>query len=302
MRLKKILLAMLRVALSLGGCNKESTFEQSVNYRTYNVVFPLKSQAEPTFSEAHYLFHFTDNLSDSFSTSIQVGYEELKVDVSGFRSQSASTPNGGMFTIEGGTGKAGNDQTVTDISGAVTGIVYYSMEEVIGIPTISPSEYGPHTFLSYKIGDSYLVKTFFPDLYFKGTTNTQYKYKGEDKTYENKNILYRLVFNKFFNKADLVIYEGKFAAEQPSSGVYKYLVLKNLPVVFKDGGYSIEASNIIPQYPEGGTLESQQYFVFNRISIKSGQDTLADISIDFDVAGMYKGEFRGACAVTNILK
>lgn len=299
--MKKFFLAALPALFLLTGCNKDASFEETYSYKTYNIIYPINSTRKPSVGYGNYKFHFIDNLPESFTISdLYIGSEEYSLTVSGFTSRSGFTDNGSLFEFSGGKGSLSNGLQVNDLHGCVTGIVNYAMDSVIGIPPISPDEYGPHCFIDYKLGDKYLVKTIFRDIYFKGTTNTWYNYKGEEKTYMNSEILYRIVFNSTFDKADLVIYKGKFAEEQPTQAVYKYLLLKDLPVVLKDGGFTIEGDNIVPLYPEGDQLEMQPRFVFNDIKIKNTSDNLSKINITYNVAGQYKGEFNGSYAETNI--
>lgn len=301
--MKKTVLAFAGMALLLSSCNnKESVFEITSSYFAYNLIVPADG-AEPFVTKSNYLFKFSNETLESFSSSdFSLGAGNYTFSTGVLNSKQGATVDGGGLFIFSGNGGTVDNMPLTDINGSVTGIVNYTPRPVIGLRTIEANKYGPLMFASFNVGDKYKVKTFFNDLYFSGTTKTKYQLQGEDKTYETTGILYRLVFASDFKTASLVIYDGKFAAEQPDKGVYDYLLLTNLPVKLTSTGYEISANGIIPQYEEGGALENQTRYMFNNIEIKNNGQDLSEISIKYSVAGMYYGEFLGQCAVTTLWK
>lgn len=301
--MKKLYFATLGVLALLCSCSTEGSYEATATYKTYNFVFPTDESEEPSVAPADYDFHFTSDMEgDVTCTDFKLAGENNTLTISGYNYKTSWFEGlGSQFVFEGGTGSVkGLNLPVKDFKGIVTSAIAYTTSPVIGITTISPNLYGPHVLLSYNLGDKYHVKTYFKDTYFKGETVTWYNYNNEEKSFTNKGITYRLVFSSDFKTASLVIYNGKFAAEQPDKAVYEYLLLENLPVTLKYETFSISATNVIPLYPEGGKLELQPRYLFNDIKVETLNDNMGRVKISFNVAGMYKGEFTGSCMLTDL--
>lgn len=298
--MKKLYVIAASLALLAASCEEESALEFSQNYVASNLVIPADGSTKPYVTNGNYLMNFKNSDVQSMAVSgLKLGGQDASFTTGPLATQAASTTIGALFVFSGSGGVA-DGMPVTDIQGAVTGVINYTQRPVIGITTIPAIDYGPLIFASYKIGDKYLVKTFFKDMYYNGSTTTTYTYKGEDKTYTNESIMYRVVFSQDFATASLVIYDGKFAAEQPDKGVYDYLLLADLPVTWSADGFSIKATNVIPQYEEGGVLEQQARYMFDNIVLTNTEGKLSLMTLDFEVAGMYKGHFEGKCGVTSL--
>lgn len=166
---------------------------------------------------------------------------------------------------------------------------YDNSVEVPGYPT------GNLPFAALVLGftcDDYEVHTFPSQCWFTGTTNTNYADKdGTQVFYENKNISYRIMINAAKNKADVVIYKGKFADKAPEIPA---MLLRDMDIEYGLGTYSIVGVNVIPEVVGDGGLTPYQMFMFNSFKLTTLDMELTSANIEFDVAGKYHGSFMGS--------
>lgn len=155
-----------------------------------------------------------------------------------------------------------------------------------------PSSAETAFFLSYAVGDLANVRTFMSDACYVGSTQTIYSYNGDNKTYSNADVIYRVCFKQAHKKADLLIYHAKFAEEQPE---IQAMLLKDLDVTINANGYTIRnnSGDIVPEVYEAGELIPNARYPFNSIVISSSNEQLSEVSIIFTVAGSFQGTFRG---------
>lgn len=168
----------------------------------------------------------------------------------------------------------------------------------IGISELKSTSFFP--VISF-VADNVLVRTFWPDATFLGTTTTSY---GEPVTnYENKQIGYRVIMNlkdKGKYTADVYLLNAKFAEAAPQISVIR---LKELPVEFNASGISIKATDKIPEMIMSGNVtssngEATNYvpmpsFTFNEFSFAQTGD-LTSATIRYKVAGKYSATFTGS--------
>lgn len=155
----------------------------------------------------------------------------------------------------------------------------------------------PAVLMNYYVGN-YNVKSIPLDAVYLGTTTTT---MGESVPYQNKEIGYRIQLNSKDNKytAMFVIYNAQFADKMPK---LEAIVLKDLPVEFKNGSYSIKAENVVPKMPEAGQLTDNDKYTFESLDISFSGELLNTANIRFDIKGGFKGTFSGSYVNPDILK
>lgn len=150
---------------------------------------------------------------------------------------------------------------------------------------------------SYKVGNELDVTLFTTDASFFGTTETTFP----GGTYSSGDIIYRIFIDVKKNKADLVLYNAKFADKAP---VLPVIYVPGLDVTFSKGNYVIKGENIIPRIPEGSdkdtvngsgqTTTENPKFIFNEFRMETVPGTLmSTVDVEYKVAGIYEGQFRG---------
>ena len=171
---------------------------------------------------------------------------------------------------------------------------YYNPDDMIIIPGYARDPaYRCYVTGYYEMGDEYAVATFQSDLFFMGETTTSYNIAGEDKTYTNTDMLYRIVMDIAKNKADMIIYQARFASEMPNP--LKAIVIPGLDLTFTPAGYILEGKDIIPSMLESNQLVEMPAFTFNEISVNTTNKDMTKASINYQVAGRYAGSFTGSC-------
>ncbi len=297
MKTSKLMCAFAAVAMLTAGtsCSKhdpESTY--TVSYPIYNLYTPLTDgQAAHVSPGTYQLFY------DFINVTVQIGANGVTWNNAAYnfttdavRFTSGYDKDGGEV-IEFKNAKATVAGMEVDMTGMLTNRKYYTKQVVPDIDGGVLNYYElPVIAFGYNIGDLYSVRTFNPESYIGGTTQTTYEMDGEPKTYTTNKMLYRTVIDPQKMTADMVMYNARFADEMGRDLVA--VVLKNLNVEWLPNGYRISGNDIIPFYLEGEALQPIPPFTFNSISVSTVGDRLTDFVIDYEVAGKYKGHFDGS--------
>lgn len=184
---------------------------------------------------------------------------------------------------------------ITNLSGIITQATYSPATDAKlpdSFNRLIPNSQFYYIVMSYDFA-GYNVRTFWPDMTFRGTTFTEYQ--GMEGTYSTEAMSYRVIMhraadNSLEDKADIVFYNAKFAAPAPE---LKAIVLKDLDLTFDLTGYKITGSAVVPQIlMDGDNLISNPKFTFDSFTLVCGGD-LTNATIYYEVAGMYKGRFSG---------
>ena len=295
--MKKLTLGFLSLAfLALGACSTDvADTTQSVRYTTVNLITPLDG-GESFASEGAYTFdlNLTRFYGKISTTSLKIGTKDYS-----FTTDSVSTLNytgnqGFYIRLLNANGYLDNDRSmpVTNANFDITSLFYTPGSSVPGYS--EKQDYMPYIIGQYTAGD-WKVATIQKDATYVGTTTTSYTdADGATQTYENKGMYYRLILDIDKKTADIIIYDAKFAAPAPQiSGIR----LKDLPVKFGDGVYTIDADDVIPGMVDGNDWTETPKYVFNSFSFSTTNKELTKASMDYIVAGVYTGHFEGACVV-----
>ncbi|MDE6298400.1 MAG: hypothetical protein K2M10_01955 [Muribaculaceae bacterium] len=149
----------------------------------------------------------------------------------------------------------------------------------------------------YKAGNQFSVMTCFTDMSFFGTTKTSYPagptYPAGE--FSNPQMIYRVLFDIKAMKADVVIYNARFAESAPSIDV---IYLPSLDLKFENEGYTIEGTSVVPQIPEGNgsaeILVPNTRYTFDSFKLVTKPGTvLSEVEISYQVATVFNGSFEG---------
>lgn len=142
------------------------------------------------------------------------------------------------------------------------------------------------------IATQYTIKTFQPQCYFSGKTNTLI---NNEQPFTNPNILYAVDIDIANRKATVTMFNAKFAEAAPNIRVLR---LRNLSFVGdRSSGYRIEGTNVVPEVQEGNQWIPNQHFTFDSFSLVPTSENLSVASINYRVAGIYTGSCTGSYIV-----
>lgn len=284
--------------LALGACSSDVKESQStVSYPTMNLISPLDG-GETFATEGNYSFMLNlTRRTGSVTTS------NLKIDNKDyfFETDTVSTEN--YTTIDGGVlirlrnlkGYLDNskDMPLTNGNFDITSLFYVSNISVPGYNT-TPDPY-PYVIGQYTAGN-WSVATFQKDAAYFGSTSTYYNDEaGEQQEYKNDKMLYRVIIDAAKKKADIIIYNAKFAEPAPE---LKPIILAGLDVTWKRGAYEIHGENVVPQVVEGTSTTPNERYMFNKFDFYTTNVAMTKAQITYDVmGGAFKGTFSGSYVV-----
>lgn len=192
--------------------------------------------------------------------------------------------------LMGGTSSTG--ESITDIECEMTSMAYVP-PTVSGITQVQyPSS--KYMIMSYNYGMNYKVRTFWPDVTFRGTTKTSYEFAGTPGSHETQDILYRVVMNGKDKKATVILYNAKFTSVSQEP-LKSNIVLEDLDLEFTNSGYTISGTNVVPKCYESGNGVQNPSYTFDNFMLTSAGN-LVDCNISYKVAGKYEGTFTGSYA------
>lgn len=291
--MKKLFLGMIALSmLSMASCNTDvSDTTATVGYVGINLVTPLDGTSEPFITEANYRFFF--NLTKGVTS---VAMDGLKIDNADNSFSTDTVPftqyyvhtdlgDGILDRITGAKGNFNKDASLP-LSGFncdLTGLFYWNNTIIPGIENPAWMSSDPTMLvMQYKVGNEYLIKTLQQDAFYCGTTKTTV---GGTQSFENKEMTYRVKFNKGYKTVDVIIYNAKFSEKAPSLTA---VVLKNLDVTFETdtfgpGTYTISGTDIIPYVPDGGALTEYKNYPFKNFRMEFKNDALTESVISYNV-------------------
>lgn len=196
------------------------------------------------------------------------------------------------FSAENATLKGAD---ITDLKGLLTQAVYLPGDVIIeGYEFKYPGMLSRHfPILDYTLNEVWRVRTFWYDMTFCGDTQTTTS--KDDKPYVTSSIRYRVVMqrgegNRLNGKADIILYNAKFAASAPELTV----IVKNLDLEFGRDGYTITGKDVVPSMISDGKQLEARAFTFNNLKFAATGD-MTSATCDYVVKnGAYKGSFIGS--------
>ncbi len=305
--MKKIILGIAALSLlTLNSCDG-TTATSTMNYPviTYNLVVSNNTDADPIVNSPRYTFNYdlvaqTVNIGGELTlstsgtttfTSGNIGYTAGLYQLTEEASEDVLISSGEIISLKADeAGTTNTSLAVTDFNCMLTPFAYIP-PAITGIQSVTCPYGYEYAVMSYNLGDQYSVRTFWTDVTFKGSTTTRYPYQGENKTYTNKDVLYRIIMDTENKKATAVIYNVKLAEEMPDN--ISNIMLKDLDLKFDNSGYTISGENVVPEQYEAGVATPNTKFIFNNFTLRSDGD-LTSSSISYTVADVYVGNFNGS--------
>lgn len=309
--MKKVFFGLIALAsMTLASCStdtKDSTATQS--YVVATLVTDNSAEGRPSFvAGATYTVYMNwSQWKGSVSTKNQPLKDEagnintLVCDTTTLIYNQAGSPEqgyGDILMLKNMKGEMNGDKSLSLAPNAkfvATSLFYRYNGSIAGIESMQNNQAA--VLLNLHVGD-YQINSIPLDALYLGSTNTTTPMAGS-APYTNKDIGYRIKLNVKDKKAMFVIYQAQFAEQMPK---LEAIVLKDLPVVFQNGSYSITASDVVPQMPEGGKLIDNDKFTFENLKIRIGGELLNEATINFDIKGGFKGYFSGSYVEPNALK
>lgn len=155
------------------------------------------------------------------------------------------------------------------------------------------------TLAAYNIGDTYRVRTFPINSFFKGNTVTTYPQSPDP--YTTDGITYRIIVKNNGNgsdgkpvtySADAIMYNAKFSSNDREP-LKTAILIPDLDIEFNPNGITITGNNIIPSVYEAGDFTENPAFIINEFNFETSNSNYTDARIYFKVAGIYEGNFDG---------
>lgn len=290
--------------LPLAGCNSDDPmYEFTRDFNTINLFTP-RNTVEPVFAnECVYYCHFVETETAQASSKVLIYQGQThSLSIPAVKVENKFYADGDYAKFSSPSGSIDGGQTqVSDFDCVISGLFYPIPSKVPGVAGVTAYT-SPFFIAQYNIGSLYSVATFQKDATYAGTTSTVFDYKGQSQAYETTVGFYRVIVNILTQKADVVLYNVKFAEQAPQL----ILVLKDLDLKLERGGYTITGTDIVPGMPDGNMLTQNESFPFESFSLKTVSADLTKIQIEYTVRNKlmeqqigngdkvyYKGAFTG---------
>lgn len=298
MNTKTLLLSLFSASILMSSCNLGNDNEDNYQTGTYtcaNLVIPANGESFATKASYNMTYYFlsgtaalsTSNLSLGYSTvsfmSSQMPCETRLYNVDG-KTKDVTTFSGGMANDNGVV-----IQNIKGFTSSIVNLVDDNLPLMPGFPFIGRIP----LVVTYTANYDYTVKTFMPDAVYTGTTTIMTQ-GSENAPFNNSGILYRVAFSEDLKKANVFVYNGRFAENMP---VTMNFMLKDLEVEYTRNGYIISGKDLIPMIPEGNDYTDYgQAYVFNNFELINSSEDLTVSTVMYTVQigkAKYNGSFTG---------
>ncbi len=295
--MKKLLFLLPLIALASCNLDNKEAIKETRGYNIANYFVPSDENADPTVSLGSYTctYYPNKNSMEMSTNNLKAGSSQISFGMSDVNCYFGYAQNGmeAAQFISNSPAMTSGSVKIENLSGVVTPFFYYYSSTFAG--QIGTGYDAPLIMMKYDLENLGTVYTFNPNGFYCGETVTEYNFGGASKIYKNDEIIYRVAMDVANNKANLIIYKGRFAEEMPSDKVPEALVLKNLDLTFTRTGYSIKGVDIVPELADASGLTPFDRYKFDSVEITGDVNSLGDIKCSYLVAGMYKGAFSGSC-------
>lgn len=307
--MNKIIIAGVACLLGLGAvsCGETKDTTLNIQYGSYYHVSRIDGLGSPAISAGTQSYEFNFSQGTLTMTSAPFNYNPTQKVSIGF-SAVPYTMNGYSYSVKPSMQlSADNGMQVDDLNLTIT---QYNVPP-FDIAADSLKWAGPinnsAVLINCQLGSGYKVRTFWEDAVFYGNTNTTFTDKdGNSGTFSSIQPAFRI--KMYFKsdeltgmpdyKASVVIYNAKFAAQQPD---IRIMILDNLSLEFTNDGYVVKGDNVIPKAVMGQTGTAATpvpTYMFDSFVMTSTGD-LTTANAHFKVqGGRYNGNFNGFWAVT----
>lgn len=275
---------------SLVSCNTDGENTITYNYTAtaYNLYTPLDGSESHYIQSANYelkiLAHEYNVVTTANGMAIPGGGKvDFQLKKLSYELYTGAVDNKGVALYKFGAANATEiGASVDDFSAYFTQSCFVpetisALNLPITVPNVSGNAVGfaglPFYFISnYKLDNRWLVRTFWPDQTFDGTTTMN----SNGTVTDNKSMRYRVIMKTdasgvIGNVADVVIYNAKFVGDDAKSlGVA--VVLKNLNLEFSSQGWTVTGTNIEGQTVTNNKLEFNPDYKFDNFSATASGD------------------------------
>lgn len=289
--MKKIYPLLMVSVLLLSSCGVDKDQPENTQKATATlptVIIPTDASKEAEFAtEVNYTImnYFNtgtwtvqvSNLSPSFSSSIS------------FTSPRMSP----TFSVKTGLQMSFLTPFVSNEGAAVDALSMIVSDTYNYYVDVAPS-LGVFYFIDFKVGDEYKVKTFELNTYYAGNTVSSYTTEdGDKKSYTAAGPMFNIQMYSNLTKADLIIYNARFAEEMPE---ITRMVISGLKIVpDRLYGYRITGTAINPVVGTGAHATEYPAYQFTDIDFHPINDNLTEAQLTFKVGDRYSATFRGSC-------
>ena len=302
MKLKNLTLAAVAALSAFGfqscGGNDNKEFTETFTFGTYTLISDLENNtAEAGAANFSFTFNYGTKKATMAVRDMHAPGDvllNLNTDEMNFTALYAEINDRlhEAILVSGKNVGSVNGMEVPSLQAEMTTAVNPVPSDLTGFPLTSPQL--KYSFINFRIGDKYTVRTFWNDIVFKGSTLTTYTdAAGDVKSFSNEAISYRIIMDIPKSKATVIMYNAKFS-DHPNHPTLLAVILKNLDLTFSTSGYTVSGTDIIPETTEGNGYTQNERFKINSFEFKSTGDlTMGRAS--YQVAGMYEGKFEGNC-------
>lgn len=275
-------------------CTKgDAKYEVTHTVKVNNLIIPL-SPSEPVTVQRNCTYVVQYDVYQGHLTmrgeDVQAGGRSytFTTDPQPFQMGENGTLQAVSFT--GGAGHAaGGASSIEDVKGLLTNGLYGITTNPEVLPGVEFQN--PMLFAQYSINGEFTVKTFTSNSYYAGTTKLIYPGEGGMAQASVDDAVYRVYLHEDMQKADVVMYNLKFVPQMPKM---EAVILKNLPMVMTREGFSIRATDIVPETLADGATVPMPSKTFDSVEIAVQGGDLSKVKCTYRVAGIFTGEFEGS--------
>lgn len=273
-------LAVAMAAGSLVSCNSdEPGTTVTRTYFALNLLTPVQPDAPSQVTASYYTFKINTGSAKLDMSSENLNYDNLNhiFSLTGVQSSITQFSDGDYIRFSAPQAVVdGQKGGATDVKCVLSGIFYRIPQQVPGVENAS---YSPFVIAQFNIPGKFFIATFQGDVTYRGITTTTFDFQGQSQAYATKSGSYRVAMNLNTGKADVVLYNVKFAQQAPSL----ILVLKDLDIKFERGAYSISGTNVVPQQLDGSMLTPNESFPFESFELRTISADLTTVNINYTV-------------------
>lgn len=298
-KMKKSIIAAIAIISVLASCDdKKNDGPQSVITQQYTslCLFSPEDGGKAYIGDAEYKVAYnqtTGNATLDASLSSSFTIDMLTIPLTPYNTSGEGIDQVITFSSKDGNYVAeGCDYKVSDFNAFAT----RSFNTASDVPMYGRLDaMSARIYFSSTVDGLFSMKSFYADAVYCGQTITNFQYNGADNSFTSIDGSYRVIINAREMKADVILYNIKFAEQAPSL----ILRLKGLDLTLQNGFYTISGTNVVPEQVEGSGYTPNESFPFENFTLTTSSDMLDAVSIEYQVRNThanlkYKGSFRGS--------
>lgn len=306
--MKKItLIASAALLIGATSCNdNKQSFKSTSSFKLESYTLVTGANVDPTVSLTEYAFE-TDNYNFTLKMSsnnlviggsaVDFATGEMPMVYGVIRMKGAKEYSSFYLSESKSAGNVGS-MPITDVFADFTTCSNTYNDSIVNLLAdqlkLNPIVY-PRTRIysetQFKVGD-FLVRTFWKDMLFTGTTNVAGG--GLDTPTTANKPSYRVLMNletPGSYKADVFMYNISFLGGENTVNY----VVKGVPVRFDNNGFVIECSDVTPEAIALKTDQKAPAIKLSTLNIRSSSHDLTQAECRYQIEGSYTCSFSGTC-------